>query len=122
MTDSIFVTTKKVLGIPESDTSFDTDIFMHLNTVLADLAQLGVGPVEGLWVDDYSATWDQFTNNDVLLAPVKTYVYLRVRLLFDPPTTSFAIAAMERQVQQMEWRLNVYAENKAGQPWPTPTT
>lgn len=113
MSQSIFVTTKKVLGIAESDSSFDDTIYMHLNTVLADLNQLGVGPIGGLLVEDEDVAWSQFTGDDVLLSPVKTYVNLRVRMLFDPPTTSFAIAAMEKQLAQIEWRLNVYAENKA---------
>lgn len=112
MSQSIFVTTKKVLGITESDSSFDDAIYMHLNTVLADLNQLGVGPIDGLLVEDEDAAWSLFTGDDTLLSPVKTYVHLRVRMLFDPPTTSFAITAMERQIDRLEWRLNVYAENK----------
>lgn len=119
MNDSILETVKKLLGIPEDYTVFDPDIIMHINTVFSDLHQLGVGPQTGFAIEDKAAEWSSFTNSVPMLNSVKTYVVLRVRLLFDPPATSFAIAAMEKQVQQFEWRLNVQQEG-VRHPWQDP--
>lgn len=108
--DSILNTTKKILGLDVSYTIFDLDVVTHINTVLSNLEQLGVGPQGGLFIADHETTWADLIGVDPRLNLVKTYVFLRVRLLFDPPTTSFAIAAMEKQVQEMEWRLTVAAD------------
>lgn len=110
--DSILTETKKVLGIDENYTVFDTDIKMHINTAFTTLQQLGVGPLTGFMITDHAPSWDNFTDADINLNAVKTYVYLRVRLLFDPPTTSFALEAMKEQIRELEWRLNVYSEEK----------
>ena len=115
---SILTSTKKILGIEESYTAFDPDIIMHINTVFAVLTQVGIGPVAGFAIEDSTATWDAFLGTDPLLNSVKTYVYLRVRLLFDPPATSFAIEAMKEQIKEIEWRLNAYREETA---WVDPT-
>lgn len=117
MADSILTDTKKVLGIAADYAVFDVDILMHINTVFSTLNQLGIGPAEGFQVEDASATWADFIGTDPRLNSVKTYVYLRVRLLFDPPTTSFHIASMKEQVQEIEWRLNVKRE---GEEWVAP--
>ena len=117
MSDSILNTTKKILGIEADYTAFDEDIMIHINSVFATLNQMGIGPVDGFWIDDASATWDNFTMGDRKLNSVKTYVYLRVRLLFDPPTTSYLIGALKEQVQEFEWRLNVKRE---GESWTNP--
>lgn len=119
MTDSILVETKKILGIDASYTAFDLDIMTHINSVFNTLHQLGVGPPDGFSIADDSALWATYTENNVLLNNVKTYVYLRVRLLFDPPATSFHLAAMQEQIKELEWRINVYREGVA---WATPTT
>ena len=118
--DSILDSTKKILGLdPEYDV-FDVDIITHINTAFFTLNQLGVGPAEGFMILDNTSTWALFSEGQVNLNAVKTYVYLRVRLLFDPPQTSFAISAMEKQIQELEWRLNVHREGVT-YPW-IPTT
>ena len=118
--DSILDSIKKILGLGSDYTAFDTDVIIHINTVFSTLSQLGIGPVEGFMIEDKSSTWDEFiVDEDMNLNAIKTYIYLRVRLLFDPPATSFAIAAMENQVRELEWRLNTYRE---GASWTEPIT
>lgn len=119
MTESILTSTKKVLGIGEDYTAFDVDILMHINSVFSTINQLGIGPAEGFLVSDATATWADFLGTDLRLNSVKTYVYLRVRLLFDPPTTSYLIAALKEQFQELEWRLNVVRE---GDSWILPVS
>lgn len=110
---SILNTIKKALGLDPSYDVFDTDIVMHINSTFATLSQLGVGPEEGFSIEDDSTTWQDFLGlaetNKLLF--VKSYMYLKVRLLFDPPTTSFAIDAMKKNAEEYEWRLNVQTEN-----------
>lgn len=110
---SILTTTKKVLGIDASYTAFDVDITMHINTVFSTLNQLGIGPENGFAIEDATPTWDAFLGNDPRMNSVKTYVYLRVRLLFDPPTTSYLIDAMKQQLQELEWRISALRESYA---------
>lgn len=112
MDDSILNSVKKILGIEENYTVFDVDIIIHINTVLNILNQLGIGPDEGFMITGETETWDNFIGNDILLNDVKTYIYLRVRLIFDPPTTSFAIEALTKQYQELEWRMNVKREGE----------
>lgn len=104
--------TKKVLGIAPDYTAFDLDIIMHVNSVFATLHQLGIGPDEGFAIEDDSVSWDAFVS-DNRMNSVKTYVYLRVRMLFDPPGTSFLLNALESQAEELEWRLNTYREETA---------
>lgn len=118
MSQSILTSTKKTIGLVEADTSFDVDILMHINAVLATLTQVGIGPAEGFMIEDSAPTWDAFIGNDPQLNMVKTYVYLKVRLLFDPPATSYAIDSMNKQIQEFEWRLNVVREAES---WQDPT-
>lgn len=120
---SILTTTKKILGLPEEDTSFDLDIMVHINSVLDVLNQLGIGPEEGFVIEDASATWGDFLgetmgSNRKVMHSVKTYVYLRVKIIFDPPATSFAMDAMNKQIDEIGWRLNVMRE---GESWADPT-
>ncbi len=110
MSDSILTSTKKVLGIEAAYTAFDVDITMHINSIFSVLTQLGVGPVNGFMISDAVATWDQFLGVDRNLNSVKTYMFLRVRVLFDPPTTPFLINAMQEQIKELEWRLNAHRE------------
>lgn len=112
MQSSILTSTKKVLGIEESYTAFDEDILMHINSVFSTLNQLGIGPVAGFTIEDANATWDSFLVSDPRLNSVKTYVYLRVRLLFDPPGTSYLIESLNRQAKELEWRMNVTREGE----------
>lgn len=119
---SILTSTKKVLGIAEDYTVFDEDIIMHINTAFSTLTQLGVGPVEGFMIEDATAEWDDFiTNSDIQYNAVRSYVYLKVQMLFDPPQTSYLIAAKEKQIQELEWRLNVHRE-ETGWTDPDPPT
>ena len=112
MTDSILDGTKKVLGLQPDYDVFDADLIMHINSVFGTLNQLGIGPDEGFMIEDKEAAWDTFLGTDKNLNPVKTYVYLRVRMLFDPPTTAYLVSAMQDQIREMEWRLNVYRESQ----------
>lgn len=110
MEDSILRSTKKILGIDPEYTVFDLDIITHINTAFSTLNQLGVGPVNGFAIEDDTAVWSDYTVDELKFNAVKTYVHLRVRLIFDPPTTSYLINAFEKQVEQLEWRLNVSRE------------
>jgi hypothetical protein len=113
MSDSILTSTKKVLNIDESYTAFDEDIKLHINSVFVTLVQLGLGPTNGFMIEDADAVWTDFIGADLNLNSVKTYVYLRVRLLFDPPTTSYLIDAFNKQIVELEWRLNIHREATA---------
>lgn len=110
MEESILTSTKKVLGIGEDYTVFDEDILMHINSAFATLHQLGLGPDEGFTVTNKDATWTSFLDGDPRLNSVKTYVYLKVRTVFDPPGTSFLLQAIDQQIKELEWRLNVARE------------
>ena len=111
--DSILTSIKKLLGITEDDTHFDADIIMHINTVFAILTQMGVGPEEGFSIDDKSETWDEFITNKLFYEPIKTYVYLKVKLLFDPPLSSAVMESTNRMISELEFRLNAAAETKS---------
>lgn len=110
MEQSILISTKKILGIAEDYTVFDLDILTHINTAFSTLTQLGVGPPEGFMIEDEESVWTDFISNDIQYHAVKSYVFLKVRQLFDPPTTSYLIAATEKQIEELEWRLNVHRE------------
>lgn len=110
MESSILTSTKKNLGIPEDYTVFDLDVITHINSAFSTLTQLGVGPPEGFMIEDASAVWDDFIVDDLQYNAVKTYIYLRVRQVFDPPATSYLISAFNEQIKELEWRLNVHRE------------
>jgi hypothetical protein len=110
MEQSILKSTKKVLGLAESYTAFDVDIITHINAAFSTLNQLGVGPVDGFFIEDADDNWEDFTVPDNQLHMAKTYVYLRVRVLFDPPQTSFHLSAANEQIKELEWRLNSFRE------------
>lgn len=116
--DSILQSTKKVVGISPDDWTFDPDIIMHINSALSVVAQLGVGPLSGLQIEDETALWSALPVDPVDLSMVKNFVYLKVRLGFDPPQTSFSIEAIERQIRELEFRLNV---NREEEQWVDPT-
>jgi hypothetical protein len=118
MEPSILKSIKKVLGIGPEYTAFDADILMHINSVFSTLHQLGIGPDTGFFIENEHALWSTFLQDDARLNSVKTYMFLRVRLLFDPPGLSFVIDAMQKQIQELEWRLNVQREGDA---WTSPT-
>ena len=120
MTDSILNSVKKVLNLAEDFTAFDMDVIMHINSVFSTLNQLGAGPEDGFMIEDGTATWDAFLGSDLRLNTIKTYVYLRVRLLFDPPTLGYLIDALKEQIKEQEWRINVEMERTIWTP-PTPS-
>lgn len=109
---SILTDTKKTLGITEDYEAFDLDVKMHINSVLSILVQLGIGPSQGFTISDKTAEWTDFVDDDRLVA-VQTYVYLRVRLLFDPPQTSYLQTVIKEQYQELEWRLSTQREQFA---------
>lgn len=115
MEDSILNNLKPILSVEVDDDSFDNDIITHTNSVFSTLHQIGIGPEAGFMIEDDSATWEEYFGGDTLidsiqLNAVKTYMYLRVRLLFDPPTTSYHIAALEKQKEELETRLSYLRE------------
>lgn len=111
MEPSILKSIKKVLNLGADDTSFDEDIVLYANGAFSTIHQLGVGPVDGFFIEDDSAEWDDFPcTSPQQIHLVKTYVYLRVRILFDPPTTGYLVTALEAQLREYEWRLNQMRE------------
>ena len=112
--ESILTSIKKMLGIDEEYTHFDADIIMHINSVLMILTQLGVGPAEGFVIEDDTSTWVNFVPeaNAAQLHAVKSYIYMKVKLIFDPPLSSAVIESMNRQIAEFEWRLNVAVDPK----------
>jgi hypothetical protein len=119
MEQSILTSTKKILGIAEDYTVFDLDILTHINTAFATLTQLGVGPADGFMIEDETAVWTDFdpVDDHLNFNSVKSYVFLKVKMLFDPPTTSYLISASEDQIRELEWRLNTHRE---GTEWVDP--
>lgn len=107
---SVLDSIKKVLGFESEYAFFDDDIIMHINTVFGSLQQLGVGPITGFVIQDNTLLWSNYSPNMVLLAAVKSYIASKVRLIFDPPATSYAIDAIQKLCAELEWRLNIMAE------------
>lgn len=111
--DSILTSIKKLLGIAKEYKHFDDDLIMHINSVLMVLTQLGVGPSSGFLIEDDSAEWGEFLEDMSQLHAVKSYIHLKVKLLFDPPLSSAVMESMNRMISEFEWRLNVAAEDSA---------
>ena len=107
METSILTSIKKMLGVAEDYTEFDEDIITHINSVFLNLTQLGVGPEEGFMIDDDTAVWEDFIDDSIQLQAVKTYMYLKVKLLFDPPLSSSVTESFTRMIAELEWRLKV---------------
>lgn len=110
METSILTSVKKNLGLDAAYTVFDHDILTYINSTLSTLTQLGVGPANGFAIEDENPTWSDFIDDDDQYNTVKTYVTLKVKMLFDPPQTSFVIDAIEKQIEELEWRINVHRE------------
>ena len=108
--NSILNSIKKLLGIESTYTNFDTDIIMHINSVFVILQQIGFGPKEGCSIIDASSVWSDYCDLD-MIETAKTYIYLRVRLLFDPPSNGAVMEAIKQTIQELEWRLNVGSDN-----------
>lgn len=109
--ESILTSIKKLLGIQEEYTIFDQDLITHINTVFATLNQLNIGPEEGFMIESDAETWESYITSCNLLM-VKTYVYLKVRLLFDPPTSSALLESINRTIAELEFRLYVEGDPK----------
>lgn len=105
--ESILTSIKKLLGITEEYEHYDSDIIMHINSVFSILTQLGVGPSNGFAIEDKTAEWKDFIGDESKIEMVKSYVHLKVKLIFDPPLSSSVMEAMNRQISEFEWRLNV---------------
>ena len=118
MANSILDTVKQVCGIEPDYTHYDVDILMHINSVFATLNQLGIGPDDGFEISDATTEWSVYLESNKLLNSVKTYVCLKVRSIFDPPQTSYHINAMNEQLRELEWRINVVREHTE---WTDPT-
>ena len=111
MNESILNSIKKLLGITEDYDYFDQDIITHINAAFMVLTQLGIGPSNGFLITGDTDTWRNFIDNKTNLGSIKSYVYMKVRLMFDPPQNSFTLDSMTKLVNELEWRLNVAADN-----------
>lgn len=110
--ESILLTVKKLLNIPEGYTQFDIDVILHINSVFTILRQLGIGPVNGFSIVDENAVWTDFIpSTDPRYESVKSYMGAKVRLMFDPPTGSVHMECMKQLIKELEWRLNIEAES-----------
>ena len=107
--NSILTSIKKLLGIEEDYTAFDTDIIIYINSILSVLNQVGIG-VKGFKIADKSATWDSFLTEGSDFEAIKSYVYIRVKLLFDPPSASNLVDNLNKMASEFEWRAFVYAD------------
>lgn len=111
MDDSILDSIKKILGMPPAYDAFDTDLVIHINSVFGILAQLGVGPEGGFSISDNTTLWKAYLGDSKDLEMVKSYIALKVRLIFDPPTIGAVMDAMKEQIRELEWRLNVQVDH-----------
>ena len=109
--ESILISIKKLLGIAEDYDYFDSDIIMHINSVFATLTQLGVGPEDGFSIDDESEKWEDFLPEERMLHSVMSYMFMKVKLMFDPPLSSAVIECTKEQIKELEWRLQVAVDS-----------
>lgn len=110
MSESILNSTKKILGLDEAYTAFDLDVMMNINSALSVLTQIGVGPSTGMMIEDATADWSLLGTDIRVVNEAKQYIYLAVRAVFDPPSTSYGTEAMKEQIAEHVWRLNVLME------------
>ena len=110
--ESILTSVKKMLGIAEEYTHFDADLIMHINSVIMILSQIGIGSTEGFMIEDETATWSDYLPWGSNYEAVKSYMYLKVKLLFDPPLSSAVIESTNKMISELEFRLNLLAESK----------
>ena len=113
--ESILNTVKKLIGYDEEVTQFDQDMILYINSVIATLRELGIGPSDGFVVKDASTTWSEYLGETKLLEDAKTYICLKTRLVFDPPSTSFVLDSIKEMIKECEWRLNDVAERRQGE-------
>lgn len=109
--DSILIGTKKLLGLDKDYHAFDTDVIVHINSVFLILCQLGVGPKHPYSIVGEEETWSDFWGDYPPINLAKTYMYQKVRILFDPPATGVLNEALERQIKETEWRMMIEAES-----------
>lgn len=107
--DSILTSIKELLGIQQEDTNFDTDIIFHINTVIMTLRQIGVGPQEGFSIEDDETEWSDYIDDITMIEAVKSYMFMKVKLMFDPPTGS-VLDAYKENIKELEWRLSVQVD------------
>lgn len=112
--DSILTSVKKMLGITEEYEHFDPDIIIHINTAFSILNQLGYGPPSGFRIEDETTEWSEYLQDDANFNLIKDYIFLKVRVLFDPPSSSSLLEAINRQINEFEWRINAASDFKEG--------
>lgn len=110
MNESILTSVKKALGLDEAYTAFDADIVLYINGVFSDLHQIGIGPPQGFQITGKDEEWVQFISNDLTQNNVKNYTVLRVKLVFDPPESGFAVTSFKEQIKELEWRISEHRE------------
>lgn len=110
MDTSILNSIKKILGLSDTYTAFDVDIIMHINSVFSVLTQMGIGPSEGFSIEDALNEWSEFMAESNAYNLVRSYIALKVRLVFDPPNNSFLLSAVQKQIEEYEWRLSTVRE------------
>ena len=118
MADSIFNSVKKVVGLLGDDDSFDEDLLLHINSVVSTLRQLGLSIPADFYVRDDVQTWQNLLGEFRDLDLVKSYMAMKVRLMFDPPSSSFGLKSMEEMVKEYEWRINVLTDQPYSDPIP----
>ena len=111
MNESILTTIKKLVGIDETYTQFDADLVIHINSALIVLFQLGVGPSDGFSITGKKETWSEYTDDETLYEMIKTYVYLYVKNIFDPPSSSSVLDSYNKMMTQLEWRIAVMTDH-----------
>lgn len=111
MEESILISIKKLLGIAEEYEHFDADIIMHINSVFSILNQLGVGSPNGFSIKNKEAEWHDFIGEDSTIEMVKSYIHMKVKLLFDPSLSSAVIESTNQLIKELEWRLNVAVDS-----------
>lgn len=115
LNQSILASIKQMLGVTDDVTAFDNELISHINSTFLSLNQLGVGSDDGFYITGYNEIWSQFVNDPRLADPAREFVYLKTRLIFDPPASSVVSDACNQRLQEIEWRLNVLAEKLAAQ-------
>lgn len=114
MNDSILDTIKKMLGIDPSYTQFDEDVIVLINSAFSNLAQVGIIPTSGYRIESSSNTWDEVLGEHLNYDNLKSYIYLKVRVLFNPPSTSFALQAIQDEIKELEWRIYIEGGDEDG--------
>ena len=109
--ESILNTIKKMIGVEENYKQFDIDLIVHINTAFAALAQIGHNLKDGYFISDMNNIWSEYITDTRLLDPIKTYVYLKTKLVFDPPSSSMVIESMKQTLKELEFRIQISAES-----------